>query len=192
MSLAYLLGVTLGDGCLYYGKNVYQFSVVSEDLDLCEKCQSICLSLFNKSGTIKPIYKNNHLSYYKLVVCSKKIVDYLHDLTKGKTILPEIDDLDLIRGLMDTDGWISEVHAKDGYIRYRVGFKNIAHWTPYFHALLQKNGVKVGKLSYRAVYRYKKRNQDVYVFSINTKDYCNKVGFGIHRKQEIARKALGK
>ncbi len=83
---------------------------------------------------------------------------------------------------MDSDGWISRVNASDGYIRYRVGFKNISHWTPDFYNIFGQIGVKIGKLRKQKNIR---SNKEAYVFTINTDDYCKKVGFNIKRKQKI-------
>ena len=81
---SYLIGSLLGDGCLYVGKNTYQFSITSEDYDFCEKCQTIVKKLFNKTGRIKSVKKGDRISYYQLVVCSKDIVYFLKEVTNSK------------------------------------------------------------------------------------------------------------
>ena len=95
-----------------------------------------------------------------------------------------------IRGIMDTDGWICKVNASDGYIRYRVGFKNTAWWTKEIHAILIKLNVKIGKLIKRKNKRYGKATKDSFCITINTKDYINKIGFRLKRKQGIVKDAL--
>jgi hypothetical protein len=190
-NLSYLIGAYLGDGCTYNSKGSYQFSITSEDKDLCDICNNICLSLFSKSGRIKKV--NN---YYQLVICSKKIVEILIDLTKNKTIIPKIIYKDkenmtgFIQGVMDTDGWICKVNPSDGYIRYRVGFKNTAIWTKDVYNILKQLNIKIGKLIKVKNKRYEKITQDTFNIAINTKDYCDKIGFRLERKQKLTKEAL--
>ena len=189
--LSYLFGAYLGDGCAYIGKSSYQFSITSEDKDLCEICNNICLSLFSKSGRIKKV--NN---YYQLIICSKKIVEFLVNSTKNKTTIPEdVYDskenmISFIQGIMDTDGWICRVNPSDGYVRYRTGFKNIALWSKNIYDILELLDVKVGKLRKIKNKRYNQPTKDTFNITINTKDYCSKIGFRLKRKQEIVEEAL--
>jgi len=195
-SLSYLIGAYLGDGCTYIGKNSYQFSITSEDKDLCAICNDICLSLFSKVGNIKEVKKNDIISYYQLVICSKKIVLFLKDITNNKTTIPEIiyknnkTMISFIQGIMDTDGWICKINPSDGYTRYRVGFKNVSCWTKQIHNILTTLDIKIGKLRKIKNTRYGKPTQDTFNISINTKDYCNKIGFRLKRKQELTKEAL--
>lgn len=183
----------MGDGCLYVGNNSYQLSITSEDYDFCEKCQNIVLDVFSKKGNIKTVKKDNKISYYQLVVCSKEIVYFLKDLTKNKTIIPQfiyrnkVFQKSFVQGIMDSDGWISKVSASDGYIRYRVGFKNTALWINDFKIILNSLDVKTGKLQKIANSRSKRQT---FCFTINTFDFCNNVGFRIERKKLLAEKYL--
>ncbi len=192
---SYLIGSLLGDGCLYIGKNAYQFSITSEDYDFCEKCQIIVNDLFNKKGRIKTVKKNNKISYYQLVVCSKDIVYFLKDLTNNKEEIPFFVYKNkkfiksFIQGLMDSDGWISKVNASDGYIRYRVGFKNISEWTREFKEMFDSLNVKTGKM--RKVSNIRS-NKKAFTFTINTSDYCREIGFRIDRKKNISSEYLNK
>jgi len=191
---AYLIGSLLGDGCLYIGKNSYQFSITSEDYDFCEKCQNIVKEMFNKKSNIKTVKKGNRVSYYQLVVCSKKIVYFLKKITKDKTVIPDFiykNDIfkkSFVQGIMDSDGWISKVNASDGYIRYRVGFKNISPWTVEFKNILTSLSVKNGRMKKVSNSRSLKK---AFCFTINTFDYCNKIGFRINRKKRISKEYLG-
>ena len=141
----------------------------------------------NKRSNIKTVKKNDVISYYQLVVCSKKIVYFLKDITKNKTEIPSFIYKNkkfkkaFIQGLMDSDGWISKVNASDGYIRYRVGFKNISKWIFEFRDMIEDVDVRVGEIIC---------NEDYFYFSINSYDYCSRVGFKIKRKRKIAKKCL--
>ena len=185
---AYLIGSLLGDGCLYVGKNSYQFSITSEDYDFCEKCYNIVNNLFNKKGRIKAVEKNGQISYYQLVICSKQIVYFLKEITEDKKKIPKFINKNkdfkksFCQGLMDSDGWISKVNASDGYIRYRVGFKNISYWTNEFKDILKSLGVRTGKMRKQSNIRSLK---SAFTFTINTFDYCEKIGFRIDRKKSL-------
>ena len=192
---AYLIGALLGDGNLYislkYG--CYQFSIASEDKDFCEICQDITENFFGKKGKITPIKRGERISYYQFRICSKEIIYYLKDLTNNRKKIPFFIYLnnefkkEFIRGLVDADGWISKVNASDGYIRYRVGFKNISIWTEEFRKILKSLEVKVGRM--REVFNDRSVKK-AYTFSINTYDYCTKIGFGINRKRELQKEFL--
>lgn len=190
---SYLVGSLLGDGCLYIGNNSYQFSITSEDYDYCEKCQVITNDLFGKTGRIKTIMKGDKVSYYQLVICSKEIVLFLKYLTKNKTNIPAFVYKDndfkksFIQGLMDSDGWISKVNASDGYIRYRVGFKNISKWTNGFKKMLEDLDVRTGEMRMVSNIRSSKK---AFCFTINTFDYCDKINFRIDRKKKISKEYL--
>jgi len=199
LDLAYLTGAFLGDGCIYTNLkyHTYQFSITSSDRDLCEICQNIFKDYFNKSGRIKDIYRDGKYSYSQLVVCSKHIVEFFDKLTNGRKIIP-FDILsnlehvkELIKGLMDTDGWISKVsHAKDGYIRYRVGMSNTAKWVYDLQKMLKDHGVQTGNVRILQNYRNGIKNKDSFGIMINTEDYCNKIGFRIKRKQDLAQEYI--
>lgn len=188
VDFCYLIGALLGDGCLYVGKNNYQFSITSEDYDFCQNCQNIVKKNFGKKGNIKTVRKHNKISYFQLVVCSKNIVYYLKELTNNKEIIPSFiyESPDLIKGfvqgLMDSDGWISRINASDGYIRYRIGFKNISEWTKDFKEMFGIFNVRTGKLRFCSDPR---SNISAQVFSINSFDYCSKIGFRIKRKYKL-------
>lgn len=190
---SYLIGSLLGDGCLYVGKNTYQFSITSEDYDFCEKCQIIVNNIFSKKGRIKTVKKNDQISYYQLVVCSKDIVYFLKEITDNKTKIPHSVyknkkfTKSFVQGLMDSDGWISKVNASDGYIRYRVGFKNISEWTKEFKEMFDILDVKTGKMRKVSNIRSSKKAFD---FTINTSDYCKNIGFRINRKDKISKEYL--
>lgn len=185
--VSYLIGAFLGDGSIYENKGSFQFSITSSDYGLCFECQRISFNLFGKGGRIKEVRKDNKFSYYQLVICSKNIVNFFREMTKKRLFIPKfvyINNLTtkaFIQGLMDSDGWICKVNPSDGYIRYRVGFKNISNWTNEFREMFDLFNVKAGK-----VRRVKNgENKEAFCFTVNTQDYCEKIGFRIDRKQEL-------
>jgi len=187
--LAYLIGVFLGDGCIYFGKYAYQFSVTSEDYFLPFLCSEICGELFNKYGTIKCIYKKNgEVSYYQLVICSKRICKILKRLTQNREQIPYIKDKEslkyLVVGLMDSDGWITKINAGDGYCRYRVGFKATNDFVADLHDIF-KNSLNILCGNLRTGIDKKRGKKKYFTFCINTKSYYNNLFFFIGRKQKI-------
>ncbi len=191
--LAYFIGSLLGDGCLYEGKSSYQVSIVSEDFDFCEKCFLIIYNLFNKKGTVRETRKGDKISYYSFRVCSKDIFYFLREITENKSKIPKFIyrskefKKSFCQGLMDSDGWISKVNASDGYIRYRVGFKNISCWTNKFKDILDDLSIRTGKMGKQSNIRSVIK---AFTFTINTFDYCSKVGFRINRKIKIQKEYL--
>lgn len=189
---AYLLGVHLGDGCCYIGKGSYQFSVTSSDFDLCKICSDIVNSRIKKSGTIKTVKKNGSVSYHQLVVCSRSFVYEMVDLTGSRSRIPDfiLDDpvthVPFVQGVMDADGWISRVNASDGYKRYRIAIKAQGLWMEDLKNMMVSCGVKVGSI--RKINQT--NNKIIKEFCINTEDYCNKIGFRIKRKSDLAKEYL--
>ena len=194
--LSYLIGAFLGDGCCYIGKNSYQFSITGNDRDICETCSNICKDIFGKGGRVKDILKDDKYSYSQLVVCSKRIVELFSKYTEGKSRIPdlalsELNRKHFIQGIMDTDGWISRINPKDGYVRYRVAFKNTAGWVDQIKKAMKSLGVKTGTIRTIKNYRNFKHNKDAFEFSINSQDYCRKIGFRCKRKDQLAKECIG-
>lgn len=198
--IAYLLGSYLGDGHIDYKNYAYQFSLVSEDLDFLTNNNLICQKHFNKVGRITRI--NN---YYKLIICNKIICSFILDCCcsikdykianklqkKGK--LPLFDDLShkdsFLRGLMDSDGWISK--KKNGkYIRYDIGFKNTSSLSLQIYNLMIDYGLQCNKFTYKPQ-QIKNRNgkmsveKESWCWSLNTYNFSKILGFNIKRKQNL-------
>lgn len=190
---SYLVGAYMGDGCCYVGKSNYQFSITSSDKDLCDICSNIIYEEIGKFGNIKTLYNFDKISYYQLVVCSKILVNYLVKITSNRNNIPNfiINNPELhksfIQGIMDSDGWISRVNASDGYIRYRVAIKTKGKWMPQFRDMIKNMHVKVGAL--RNI-KQSCNNEYAIEFSINTNNYCKKIGFRINRKNLLAKEFL--
>ena len=206
----YLLGAYWGDGHVYYSKlkrgSSHQFTIVSEDEDFCQICSQIVYDHVGKYGTIKLIE-----NYYKLVVCSKDLCVsilshtcsvenyYLADKYQKKLRLPIFPGLEykksFIRGLMDSDGWISR--RKNGkYIKYEIGFKNTSVLSPAIYDLMIKFGLSCNKLDYReGVISHRKgkqynKSKAQWCWTITPRNYITMVGFSIARKQSLCQRFL--
>jgi len=195
----YLAGVYFGDGHIYYADCSYQFTVVSEDLDLCTNCSRITNKLFNSPGTISFSGGCN-----KLVVCSKSLCDALLDcMSSGKYCnykklskiekknkLPEFSSTEerdsFITGLMDSDGWISK--RKNGiYTKYEIGFKNTNILTPTLYEVFSDIGIKCNKLNFcqeKTLLRNGKLSHEKaqWNWTMNIPSFLTKAHFGISRK----------
>lgn len=202
MSIYYLLGVYFGDGHIDYAPCTYQLTVTSEDIDLLENTNSILNKHFFKTGTISPV-KN----YFKLVLCSKAVCNYLLDIfctnpdycaadkfeKKGK--LPKLPDVEskkqFVMGLMDSDGWISR--RKNGkYIKYEVGFKNTSVLSMGIRSIMGEIGLDCNETLITPAHNVMRKNGKIshhrqnWSWSITPFNYINTLGFGISRKIDLS------
>lgn len=198
---AYLIGAYLGDGHIQYSRTgsstSHQFSITSEDRDFCKRCSKITKEINDKPGCITKVQ-----NYYKLVVCSKPLCNMIleHTCSKSdyyeadhiskKSHLPELSTFDIqqefLIGLMDADGWIREtINGK--YMKYEVGFKNTACWSPNIYEMMEKLGIKCSKLNYQKNGKYCK---NTYSWTINPRDYAKALGFHIERKNILLKKYI--
>ena len=202
--LAYLTGSYFGDGHVDYKNYAYQFILVSEDLDFLVYNSKICEEQFGKSGKITPV-KN----YFKLVVCSKVICNFLLSQCctetfkkankfekKGKLPTLETDEekTKFIQGLMDADGWISK-RPNGKYTKYEIGFKNTSTLSPSIYEMMLNLGLSCTKISHRNgdfSIRNGKHCQASPFWSwyITPHNYISKVGFHINRKKELSKQFL--
>ena len=202
--LAYLCGAYFGDGHIYYRHMYYQFSVVSSDKDLCDICSCICLSHFGNAGRVFKV-----MNYYKLVVCSKQLCDYIleqfcttdefftSDRYQRKGFIPPFSDSEkkhFIAGLMDSDGCISK--KKNGkYIKYDTSFGNTSLLTPEIYKIMIDIGLDCGKLIEKegtvriANGKVYNKSKNAFTWSINTNSYAS-VGFRVKRKQDLLNECI--
>ncbi len=116
-----------------------------------------------------------------------------------KSRLPTFPDLEckrsFIRGLMDSDGWISK-RRNGKYIKYEVGFKNSSLLSPSIYNLMLELGLSCNKLvftegiaSYRNGKQYEKSRAQ-WSWTITPRNYITTVGFSIARKQLLCQEFL--
>ena len=194
--LSYLIGSFLGDGCVYSNGNSYQFSITSEDRDICERCQQICEDIFGITGHIKDINRNGRYSYSQLVICSRPLVSLFREICPDRGIIPDLcflsqeNRLSFCQGIMDTDGWISKVKASDGYLRFRVAFKNTANWVPLVKSIMNDLGVSTGNVRRIESNRNGRSCKPAFEISINSQQYCKLIGFRCCKKNNLAKECL--
>lgn len=185
--LAYVVGCLLSDAWTYdTGSGSYRICLEAKDRDFVENF-SICLAKVLNKKPGKIYYRKERGEWLK---CYESVAFYNwwreQDLTSLKTII-EYDGENIkafIRGFMDGDGCISTHHVSAinsnlellEYIRYLLGKLNIRTGKI---RLKSKAGSK-----FRIEDRIVVREKDCYSLHINPRDYLEKIGFSIRRKNE--------
>lgn len=148
-SFAYLLGVYLGDGCVYshQGRPAFVLSVIDEDFIQATKEALTDLTPY------KP-YVYRYRNKIRLHCGDPLLATKLAEDTDGKRILPsyvwEMDDSarkELIAGIMDSEGFVQRSERPPNPTVYIMGYKSCDTWVPDFIRLLESVGVKIGKVS---------------------------------------------
>lgn len=154
-SYAYILGVFLGDGCVTKNRGYPAFRVNTIDADFADAIKAALVELTDyKVGinvhSVKKSTKPNHgLRCGDPTLCSKLV-----DSTERKSIIP-VEVLEwpaewqkaFIVGLMDSEGYVAKKTGGETGRSYYMGFKSCDAWVPQFVRLLEKNGLKLGKVS---------------------------------------------
>lgn len=160
--MAYTIGVVLGDGYLQsYSaqKNGkwYPLQVVrvgKPDLDTIERVRDQIEAVFGARYAIMPKTLKSGLTFYQLHAYRRDIFEFFATNTALKTKIPEFffsADADtkreMIAGLMDSDGYISERPDPKGVTRWNIGFSNTKRdLVSGLAALMSSLGVKIGKV----------------------------------------------
>jgi len=154
-SLAYILGVYLGDGCVTRTRDGYPaFRLNTIDMDFADATKAAIsdLSEYGVSIHTHPVSKSskpNHALRCGDPALCKRLVEE----TCGKQSLPAwiydapIEDRRaFVVGLMDSEGFVAaKTHTHTGR-RYYMGYKSCDVWVPDFMRVLQSVGIKYGKI----------------------------------------------
>jgi hypothetical protein len=189
-SLAYITGVYLGDGGVFYNKanRSYLFILNTIDKDFAEYTARHLKNLLGKEARIyerpekpprKPFYRvevhSKDLYFFLLEECQRKLAfpNYVYHLSKENRKL-------VLRGLFDSDGWFSK--AKGKYVVCQLG---IAKSNPYIAdvpALLRSVNVDCGKL--RPMKKRDKDSKQLFRVLVNKRSWIlNGMKFTAYRKQ---------
>lgn len=163
-NLAYTIGFFLGDGCLSSypftssrnGRTYYKNDVAfgKPDLEVLEKVQRQIADAFGKEyGIVKRTLRSGS-KYYELTAHRRDIFDFFAVNTRMKAEIPPVlfgasqeCRRELLSGLFDSDGHVSQFEDS-GRKRWQLGFSNnnrkLVEDTA---SLLQKLGVRVGRIS---------------------------------------------
>lgn len=162
-SYAYLLGVFLGDGCVTYqsSKNsghgikrypVFRLNTIDEDFALAAK--SALSELTDRPVSIHqhPVKKSSKPNF-SLRCGDPVLCAHFLEATKDKTVIPEFvqewtreNRLAFVAGIMDSEGFVG-ANRNPTNRRYYMGYKSCDVWVPEFIRILEKLGIKVGKVS---------------------------------------------
>jgi hypothetical protein len=150
---AYLLGVYLGDGCVYNHQGYLAFVLTVIDLDFVEATREAIRTLsgapMQYSTYQDPRFPKARLSH-RLRCGDVKLCAALREETKDKKEIPgwlfsasKDERLAFIGGLMDSEGYVS---AKDGRQGFTMGFKSTDPWFGDFVKLMHSVGILTGKV----------------------------------------------
>jgi len=136
----YLIGVGLGDGSLtirnYFQKRkirqpyqatIYKFKLITKDKDFALRFKKCLEREFNiKLKLMRYFHKQNKRYYYEVALEKRKLVlflkKYLDNLKWVFTNLPKELQLEILRGLFDSEGWVNVYRKK--YIRFGIGLQD--------------------------------------------------------------------
>ena len=186
---AYLIGVYLGDGCVYNHQGYLAFVLSVKDEDFVEATQAAISEMSDR-----PVQRNtyqdprfpNAAMQYRLRSGDVRMCAALREITKDKKEIPawlfsapKDERLAFIAGLMDSEGYVS---IEKGGRRGTLGFKSTDDWFEDFLRLTQSVGIIHGKIGIekprKAGYRTPRR------VSFNIRSWVEAGGyFNIERKQ---------
>ena len=163
-SFAYLLGVYLGDGCVYNQPSrnsgpepkaypTFRLSVIDEDFALATK--AALSNLTDRPVSIHRVeVKKSSKPAYALRCGDPEICRLLVEMTNRKTQIPATvhdwtrdEKLAFVAGLMDSEGFVAANNTNPTNRRFYMGFKSCDVWVPDFLVVLHSLGIKTGKVS---------------------------------------------
>lgn len=193
---AYLLGVYIGDGCVTTNRGRLCFRLNTTDEDF-RKATAAALSILTPyAATCSPSQRRKDMPHIKLnypLVCGDpELCRRLVEATDSKTKIPELPidtEREFVAGLMDSEGSVNEQRTKRTNRRFDISFKQCFDqntkmpWIYDFHALLERIGVKPGKVGIGKPYR--SHYKTPYRFGINIQSWIDALCyFKIKRKQD--------
>lgn len=155
-SFAYILGVYLGDGCVTgNGGDRLIFRVNTIDPDFADAIKIALGEIVSAPVSIRrEEVKKSSKPNYALCCSAGPLCHHLLNVTRDKQCIPDevlswpIEQQQaFVIGLMDSEGFVAEkTEGKTGRAYY-MGFKSCDVWVPEFVRLLEKMGVRIGKVS---------------------------------------------
>jgi hypothetical protein len=188
-NFAYVLGVYLGDGCVTGSPQTFRVNTIDADFAAAIKASLGVISERNVSISVHGVKKSskpNHSLYCGDVeLCAKLVAD-----TGNKQVIPSYVETmprecqhAFIVGLMDSEGFVAKKSVNVTGRAYYMGYKSCDVWVPSFVRLLEKNGLRLGKVSecppYKVGYKTPTR------FHIKMQSWVDSgMRFNIARKQD--------
>lgn len=184
-SYAYILGVYLGDGCVTGG--AFRLNTIDADFAAAVVAALSDLTTHRIGHGWHPVQKSKKPNFY--VRCGdRSLCQRLVETTDDKARLPRAvwtwprdHQLAFVVGLMDSEGFVA-ANSNLTNRRYYMGFKACDPWVPEFIVLLQKLGIRIGKVSQEAPRRPGYRTPTR--FAIKMQSWLDAGGyFNIRRKE---------
>lgn len=148
----YLLGVYFGDGSITKrGPHSYQFAFETIDSDFMDKVLSCIKSLINKEPTVGTRERgaNRNPTFY--FSTSNELFEYMYNITNNKKNIPDFilnGDIgtkkEFLIGCLDSDGWVSRHHHKNGLKQFSIGYCKGANYINDIYKLLNDVGLQTG------------------------------------------------
>lgn len=183
----YLLGVYFGDGSITKrGPKSYQFAFETIDSDFMDKVLSCIKSLIGKTPTVGSRQRGANRQPTLYFSTSNELFEYMYTITNNKKYIPDFilnGDTDtkkiFLIGCLDSDGWVSRHHHKNGLKQFSMGYCKGANYIHDIYKLLNDVGLQVGLPKAKQA----KAGNLYYTISINMQSWI-KVGmvFNIARK----------
>lgn len=183
----YLLGVYFGDGSITKrGPKSYQFAFETIDSDFMDKVLSCIKSLIGKTPTVCSRQRGANRQPTLYFSTSSELFEYMYTITNNKKYIPDFilnGDIDtkkiFLIGCLDSDGWVSRHHHKNGLKQFSMGYCKGANYINDIYKLLNDVCLQVGLPKAKQA----KSGNLYYTISINMQSWI-KVGmvFNIARK----------
>lgn len=183
----YLLGVYFGDGSITKrGPKSYQFAFETIDRDFMDKVLSCIKSLIGKTPTVGSRQRGANRQPTLYFSTSNELFEYMYTITNNKKYIPDFilnGDIDtkkiFLIGCLDSDGWVSRHHHKNGLKQFSMGYCKGANYINDIYKLLNDVGLQVGLPKAKQA----KAGNLYYTININMQSWI-KVGmvFNIARK----------
>jgi hypothetical protein len=191
-SYAYLLGVYMGDGCVYYvrGRRSGRFVMSAIDGDFVDATAEALKEVVGGPVWTKWYDTKGGRPRKTLIKTARDLCATLVADTEGKTKIPDYvfswpkeNRLAFIAGLMDSEGFVAVQNGSPTPRGTYMGFKACGEWVRQFVRVLEITGIRVGKVSdcppLKAHYKVPTR------FTIKMQSWIDAGGyFTIKRKQE--------
>lgn len=158
-SLAYLIGVYLGDGCVTRpssrsaeGRLCFKLNTI--DRDFAEATEWALAHVTGKKCSISthPVKRSKRPNHSLYCGCDE-FCHFLVELTENKQVIPQLiwempkaGKLAFIEGLMDSEGFVG-ANKNPTNRRYYMGFKSTDSWVGEFRQMLESVGIRTGKFS---------------------------------------------
>ncbi len=192
-AFAYVLGVYLGDGCVYTWRAarksdrlMFRLNTIDEEFARTTAAALSLLSDYTVTVGTHAVSKSSKPNWY-LALGDRALCQRLLDETERKRIIPAYvwewsreHKLAFIAGLMDSEGFVALQTAATGNRKIYMGYKSCDPWVPDFIRILQSVGILIGKIGHDTIPSGKVARR----FTVKMRSWVDSgARFNIQRKQ---------